>query len=1138
MSATLMAKLKKKTEPIAHKRVAVGLAKKKTKSPAASLVKATAQAKTTSIKPSGTKVLDKRGENKVNRIQFMTQLGIAKPSSVKQKPLDTVPASVTTSVAPKERTSVAPKERTSVAPKELTSVAPKKTTIRRKKLKLVTKRESKKTSLLGVDPEKPTLSSKKKSTIAKKPLPKGIPLEVPASMLKIGDTVLKDRLGPPKEPITLNASAYYAANREIFVNFVTSLFGKYKKDLAKMGKEESCSRDDSMIFEPMAHQKIVRDYISLYTPYRGLLLYHGLGSGKTCSSIAIAEGLKTAQPIIVMIPASLRMNYIEELKKCGDSLYRKNQFWEFIPSDTDELIDAMSSMLSLPREFIRKNRGAWVMNVTKEANFETLSAEQKKSLDAQLNEMIKHKYTFINYNGLRAQHLKDMTDNYKRNPFDNAVIIIDEAHNLVGRIVNKLKKPDSLSMRIYEYLLSASNARVVALTGTPMINYPNELGVLFNILRGYIRSWSFKLNTPKKKKITQKTIESMFKSTVKGGNITDLLEYKASTNTLTVTRNPFGFVNKVRKGMYDGMRVSSRGNISDTDFVSSITKLLLKDGIEIIPSGTQVTQYKALPDTLEEFQSFFIDDSQEVKNMELFKRRILGLASYFKDMEGLMPRYNKSTDFNIVKIPMSDFQFGVYEEARVQERKLELRNAKKRKQQKDQVFEDTVSTYRIFSRAFCNFVFPKPDIKRPLPGKDEELENVIATDRFNENDLDAATVQQRLNTIDNVLEQDEVVSMVSGQDDYEERVKEALSKLDAEKDKYLQPDGLETYSPKFLRILETLESDDNIGLNLIYSQFRTLEGVGILKLVLEANGYQQLKLKKIDGRWTVNIGAEDSGSKKRFALYTGTESAEEKELLRNIYNSTWEYLPPELAEQLKGISENNQMGDIVKVLMITASGAEGISLRNVRYVHILEPYWHPVRLEQVIGRARRICSHHTLPEKLQTVEVFLYLMTFSKKQLESDDSIELRLKDKSRIDRITPVTSDEHLYEIASAKAAIATKLLEGIKEASIDCSLHNKPGDKDGVRCFTFGSPKPSKFSYLPAITDEEPDYIAQRNKTTVKIDAVEVEYNGITYAYDKTTGALYDLESYKNDQPVKVADLIITKEKGKKPIYVFKPI
>ena len=64
--------------------------------------------------------------------------------------------------------------------------------------------------------------------------------------------------------------------------------------------------------------------------------------------------------------------------------------------------------------------------------------------------------------------------------------------------------------------------------------------------------------------------------------------------------------------------------------------------------------------------------------------------------------------------------------------------------------------------------------------------------------------------------------------------------------------------------------------------------------------------------------------------------------------------------------------------MITASGAEGISLKNTRYVHIIEPYWHPVRTEQVIGRARRICSHQELPPELRTVNVFLYLMTLQK----------------------------------------------------------------------------------------------------------------------------------------------------------------
>ena len=70
----------------------------------------------------------------------------------------------------------------------------------------------------------------------------------------------------------------------------------------------------------MTHQQIVRDYINLFTPYRGLLLYHGLGAGKTCASIGIAEGMKDNKQVIIMTPASLRANYISELKVCGSYL--------------------------------------------------------------------------------------------------------------------------------------------------------------------------------------------------------------------------------------------------------------------------------------------------------------------------------------------------------------------------------------------------------------------------------------------------------------------------------------------------------------------------------------------------------------------------------------------------------------------------------------------------------------------------------------------------------------------------------------------------------------------------------------------------------------------------------------------------
>ena len=81
---------------------------------------------------------------------------------------------------------------------------------------------------------------------------------------------------------------------------------------------------------------------------------------------------------------------------------------------------------------------------------------------------------------------------------------------------------------------------------------------------------------------------------------------------------------------------------------------------------------------------------------------------------------------------MSDFQFAIYEQARVQERKIETNNAKKRKKnQGNDLYEESASTYRIFSRAFCNFVFPK-EIIRPLPKDGKDISNIILDDNADE----------------------------------------------------------------------------------------------------------------------------------------------------------------------------------------------------------------------------------------------------------------------------------------------------------------------------------------------------------------------------------------------------------------------
>ena len=184
----------------------------------------------------------------------------------------------------------------------------------------------------------------------------------------------------------------------------------------------------------------------MISPYRGLLLLHGLGSGKTCASIAVAEGMKTDRKIVIMTPASLKMNFFTELKKCGDPLFKKNQHWEFISTiGQPDLENILSSSLVLPKEFIKKNKGGWLVDVTKKSNFAELTNLQQDMIDQQLNEMIRVKYLDLNYNGLNETIIKNLTENNTINPFDNSVVIVDEAHNLVSRIVNKLKAKKSVS---------------------------------------------------------------------------------------------------------------------------------------------------------------------------------------------------------------------------------------------------------------------------------------------------------------------------------------------------------------------------------------------------------------------------------------------------------------------------------------------------------------------------------------------------------------------------------------------------------------------------------------------------------------------------------------------------------------------
>jgi hypothetical protein len=1110
---------------------------------------------TKAMKP-GITIIDKRktGFNREDLLKRLREKGVIAPSFIGSKPSDIEPQKKKKTKLPSKKPSDG-----DVDTDKPVKIKVKK--LKGKKLKLSTKITQ--GSITATAAEKPVRKPRAKD--------KKLVAEAPVAIMKIGDTNIQDRISK-KLPTIIKAPQYYMNNRQAFVQFINSIFIKYKDEIEDQSKDVSCeTRKSDGDFEPMPHQKIVRDYLSLYTPYRGLLLYHGLGSGKTCSSIGIAEGLKTRNQVIIMTPASLRMNYIEQMKECGDDLYKKNQYWEFINTeDNPEYIDALSGALNLEREYIKKNGGAWLINITKPSNYGDLNADEKESLNNQINRMMQAKYKFINYNGLRMSHIDTLSLDGSINPFDNKVIIIDEAHNFISRIVNKINSSGSISMRLYEYLLSARNCRIVLLTGTPIINYPNEIGILFNILRGYIKTWHIPINVKTDKKVNVDTLRKIFE----GEKMLDYLEYKPSSKTIIVTKNPFGFINVRRKvrgkdeTKYMGVRIGKdvdMGNYelpdneiySDDTFERYIFTKLKDHDIDVIRSGIRVENFKALPDKLDEFKNLFVKNNGEIQNEQMFKNRIIGLTSYFKSaQEALLPRYDKSTDMIVEKIPMSDYQFGIYEKAREAERDQEKRNAKKRKKQTgkaDGLYDDTVSTYRIFSRAFCNFVFP-PEMKRPMPNDDETISDAVQ--KLDEDDIDNATAQERIDNPDGKYNKDEVEALqkdIAEKEDetYDARIKTALRFLKDNEETYLSETGLEQYSPKFLSLLqniqETMEEPTKNGLHLIYSQFRTLEGIGILKLVLEANGFTQFRISKnTTGEWKLAIPDVDKG-KPTFALYTGTETPEEKEIIRNIYNSSWEYVPTSITRELKEISRNNHYGEIIKILMITSSGAEGIDLKNIRHIHLMEPYWHPVRLEQVIGRGVRICSHKDLPEELRNVKVYLYLMTFTEAQKRSDISIELRLKDLSKklyhyddetktyhtIDETNqeqvrgairiPLSSDEALHEISTIKDEINQQIIKAIKEASIDCDIHSKAGDKEGLICLSYGDRVSStKMSYTPSYKNQSTDVEEQFNREKITWKAVTLKLGDKKYKIrleddGKTrTDMVYDYDSFERAKKV----------------------
>jgi hypothetical protein len=170
----------------------------------------------------------------------------------------------------------------------------------------------------------------------------------------------------------------------------------------------------------------------------------------------------------------------------------------------------------------------------KDPNYQQMPLDIRKGIEAQISDIINARYTFINYNGLNSENVRlivpedDPTTSTK---FNNSVVIIDEAHNLISRVINK----SDIARRIYDAIYHATDCKVVALSGTPVINRPNEIAFLMNLLRGPIERITIQV------KDIAKWDELAMTKFFKALPDVDGVEFNSMKRIIFITRNPSHF---------------------------------------------------------------------------------------------------------------------------------------------------------------------------------------------------------------------------------------------------------------------------------------------------------------------------------------------------------------------------------------------------------------------------------------------------------------------------------------------------------------------------------------------------------------------------------------------------------------------
>jgi len=754
-------------------------------------------------------------------------------------------------------------------------------------------------------------------------------------------------------------------------------------------------------FELQPHQAFVKNFLSFNTPYNSLLLYHGLGSGKTCSAIGVCEEMRDymkqlgiTKRIIIVASENVQDNFKLQLFD-ERKLKLVDGIWNIRACTGNKLLQEINpmNMKGIPREkvisqiknlintyYIFLGYGQFANYIIKTINYTEEPQREKPNEKQKTNktkiQMVKDVKVTLNkkiINRLRAE-------------FNNRLIVIDEVHNIRKTEDNENKK---VAINLEFLVKSAENMRFLLLSATPMYNNYKEIIWLLNLMntndrRGRIEVKDiFNKNGDFKKNGEELLIRKAtgYISFVRGENPYTFpfrvypSEF-AKKHTFPFIKYPSYQMNLVKIPHEDKKRILSiyLNTIGNCEKCGKCQYCCYKYIIhnlrnKKISITTKTGIVKEMP-SFENMESFgytllqiplesliisypvpglksILDELPEEKYLEVFSKR-------FSELKPIDNEEGKETPGYVSE------EEGEEAEEEAEHEKSESSSSKR--EEKENVF--TIDPHQLTGRIGLERMMNYVDEKSP-PQKGE--------------------FEYKKNTIDRY-------------------------------GKIFSPDIIGTYSSKIKCILNNIVNPETKkvgeGIILIYSQYID-SGLIPMALALEEMGFTRygdnvkplFKNKPVD---VVDVRTMTSPKDKkekflpaRYSMITGDPR-----------------LSPNNVFEVKGLtSEDNKDGNKVKVILVSKAGSEGIDLKFIRQVHILEPWYNMNRLEQIIGRAVRNFSHKDLPFEKRNVEIFMYGTILEDNKEEA---------------------ADLYVYRVAEYKALQIGKVSRVLKETSVDCIINH----------------------------------------------------------------------------------------------------